>query len=101
MHCKQTTLVRHLFAAGAFGLTAMTAGLAGAQEPQKVEKIEVTGSNIKRVDAETSAPIQIINRAEIESIASIDVARRKCTQHRPLPVKLRFDHDHDLLPVPC
>ena len=34
--------------------------------PQKVEKIEVTGSNIKRVDAEGSAPIQVITREEIE-----------------------------------
>ncbi len=38
-----------------------------APAPQKVEKIEVTGSNIKRVDAEGSAPIQIISREEIES----------------------------------
>jgi iron complex outermembrane recepter protein len=37
-----------------------------APAPQKVEKIEVTGSNIKRVDSETSAPIQVITRAEIE-----------------------------------
>jgi len=39
---------------------------APAPVPQKVEKIEITGSNIKRVDAEGSAPIQIINREDIE-----------------------------------
>ncbi len=33
---------------------------------QKVERIEVTGSNIKRVDAETSAPIQIITSEDIK-----------------------------------
>ena len=33
---------------------------------QKVEKVEVTGSNIKRVDVETIAPIQIITREEIQ-----------------------------------
>ncbi len=33
--------------------------------PQKVEKIEVTGSNIKRVDAETSSNIQVITREDI------------------------------------
>ncbi|MBL8513824.1 MAG: TonB-dependent receptor, partial [Betaproteobacteria bacterium] len=43
---------------------AVPAGPAPA--PQKVEKIEVTGSNIKRVDAETIAPVQIITREEIE-----------------------------------
>jgi iron complex outermembrane recepter protein len=36
-----------------------------APTPQKIEKIEVTGSNIKRVDAETAAPVQIITAEEI------------------------------------
>lgn len=33
---------------------------------QTIEKIEVTGSNIKRVDAETASPIQIITAEEIK-----------------------------------
>ena len=33
--------------------------------PQKVEKVQVTGSNIKRVDSETVAPVLIITREEI------------------------------------
>lgn len=37
-----------------------------AQQPQRVEKIEVTGSNIKRVDTETVAPVEIITREQIE-----------------------------------
>ncbi len=77
MHCKQTTLVRQLFAAGAFGLLAASPALVFAQatsEPQRVEKIEVTGSNIKRVDAETAAPIQIITRTEIEKSGKQTVA---------------------------
>jgi iron complex outermembrane recepter protein len=41
--------------------------LAFAQQtPQKIEKIEVTGSNIKRVDTETAAPVTIISREDIE-----------------------------------
>ena len=36
------------------------------QAPQKVEKIEVTGSNIKRVDAETSSAGHVITREDIE-----------------------------------
>ncbi len=40
-----------------------------AQTPptQKVEKIEVTGSNIKRVDTETVAPVLVITREEIQA----------------------------------
>ena len=44
---------------------ALFAGQLAAQTPaaapaaQKIEKIEVTGSNIKRVDAETASSIQI------------------------------------------
>ena len=45
---------------------SIAAGGALAQQAQKVEKIEVTGSNIKRVDTETAAPVQIITREEIE-----------------------------------
>ncbi len=36
------------------------------QTPQKVEKVEVTGSNIKRVDSETVAPVDVITREQIE-----------------------------------
>jgi iron complex outermembrane recepter protein len=38
---------------------------APIQSAPKVERIEVTGSNIKRVDAETAAPIQVITADEI------------------------------------
>jgi outer membrane receptor for ferrienterochelin and colicin len=42
-------------------------GFAVAQtSPQTIEKIEVTGSNIKRVDAETASPIQIITADDIK-----------------------------------
>lgn len=41
------------------------AGTAVAQTAQK-ERIEITGSNIKRIQAEGALPIQIISRQEIE-----------------------------------
>lgn len=44
---------------------AQTTGTNIKPATQKVEKIEVTGSNIKRVDSETAAPIQVITREEI------------------------------------
>jgi iron complex outermembrane recepter protein len=49
-------------------LAAIGVGIASAQQAPasaKVEKIEVTGSNIKRVDAETTSPILIITAEEI------------------------------------
>jgi iron complex outermembrane recepter protein len=44
----------------AFGANAQTS------QPQKVEKVEVTGSNIKRIEAEGANPVQVITRQEIE-----------------------------------
>ena len=34
--------------------------------PQKIDKVEITGSNIKRVDAETASVIQVITREDIQ-----------------------------------
>ncbi len=36
------------------------------EEPAKLQKIEITGSNIKRIQTETASPVQIITRAELE-----------------------------------
>ena len=69
-----------------------TAFAAHAQQAQKVDKIEVTGSNIKRVDSETPSPIQVITRDDIQksganSVAELlrdEAARRRATgQRRP------------------
>src|SRR5262245_31805852 len=45
------------------GLPLIAPHLALAQDGQRVE---VTGSRIKRVDAETASPVQIISRDDIE-----------------------------------
>jgi iron complex outermembrane recepter protein len=50
----------------AIAATFVAAGVAYAQTPQKVEKVEVTGSNIKRTDVETVAPVDVITREQIE-----------------------------------
>jgi iron complex outermembrane receptor protein len=55
------TLVAHALTM-AFGVAALP-GLAMAQEAQRVE---ITGSSIKRVDAETALPVQVITKAEID-----------------------------------
>ena len=51
----------------AFIVTPLAFAQAQTPATQKVEKIEVTGSNIKRVDTETVAPVQIITREEIQA----------------------------------
>jgi iron complex outermembrane receptor protein len=56
-----------LATARALGLgLALSAAAALAQQAQKIEKIEVTGSNIKRIEGETALPVTIIAREEIE-----------------------------------
>ena len=49
------------------GTSVIALGSAQAQQAQRVEKIEVTGSNIKRVDSETAEPIIVITREEIQN----------------------------------
>ncbi len=66
---KMTVLVQSALVAG---IAASLVGLpAHAQE--KVEKIEVTGSNIKRTDTETASPVQIITRKDIERTSAQSV----------------------------
>ncbi len=71
-HSKMKALPQALLAA----LVATPMAFAQAQTPptQKVEKIEVTGSNIKRVDTETVAPVQIITREEIQATGRNTIA---------------------------
>src|SRR5712691_3227310 len=54
-----------------FGLVAVIAPPAFAQ--QTVERVEITGSSIKRIDAETALPVQIVTRQEIEATGSANV----------------------------
>ncbi|MGA0608598.1 TonB-dependent receptor [Caldimonas sp. KR1-144] len=51
----------------ACGGALLSAGVyAQAQPQQQLERVTVTGSNIKRTDAETASPVQVITRDEIE-----------------------------------
>ena len=58
-------------AIGSFGLTFIV--IAQTPATQKVEKIEVTGSNIKRVDAESTSPITVITAEEIKRSGATSV----------------------------
>jgi iron complex outermembrane recepter protein len=36
------------------------------ESTQRIERVEVTGSSIKRIDAETALPVQVLNREDIQ-----------------------------------
>lgn len=58
------------------GVAAGTAWTANAQttSAQTIERVVVTGSNIKRVDSETASPVQVITREEVEKSGKSTVA---------------------------
>jgi iron complex outermembrane receptor protein len=49
--------------AGAFALGAQP---ALAQSDEKMQRVEITGSSIKRLDAETALPVQVLRREDID-----------------------------------
>ena len=63
---KKTTLSRSLLMA--FSGTAAMYGMAAMaqQAAPELERVIVTGSNIKRTDAETASPVQVLTRGDIE-----------------------------------
>jgi outer membrane receptor protein involved in Fe transport len=68
--------VRYALYAGATAAAGLSAGAALAQNApdqagQKLETITVTGSNIRRVDIETSNPVVTIDRAAIEQTGKL------------------------------
>ncbi len=50
----------------AFGAIATAPSISIAQQAASLQRVEVTGSSIKRVDAETALPVTVITRAQIE-----------------------------------
>lgn len=59
-------------------MVALSSGLlisqAQAADEDTVERIEVTGSRIKRTDLETPVPVTVISRQDIKQIGAINVA---------------------------
>ncbi|ATQ74601.1 hypothetical protein CR152_08770 [Massilia violaceinigra] len=70
---KKLALKRSVVAV-ALTLGASQAALAQAQAAQPIQKVIVTGSNIKRaVDTETSSTVQVVGKAEIAAIGASTV----------------------------
>ncbi|MDN2716412.1 TonB-dependent receptor [Janthinobacterium sp. SUN120] len=53
-------------ALGMLGNGALAQEQDGDAAPKKMQRVEITGSAIKRLESETALPVQIITRAEIE-----------------------------------
>ncbi|MGN7873709.1 TonB-dependent receptor [Roseateles sp. 22389] len=64
--------LRHVSLAAA--LLAAAIGAAHAQEAQQLERIEITGSSIKRVANEGALPVQLITQEEIKASGANNVA---------------------------
>ena len=70
---KKHSLGLAIAAALGGGSIALAALPAAAQQAQKIEKIEVTGSNIKRVEGEGPSAIVVMSRDEIEKSGATNV----------------------------
>ncbi len=66
--------LRVMFSGGLMMTAGMLAQPAFAQEEAKIQRVEVTGTSIKRAEAETASPIQIISRADIDKAGKTTVA---------------------------
>ncbi|TXI23439.1 MAG: TonB-dependent receptor [Roseateles sp.] len=56
----------HACALAAASLCISLAAQAQSQSPSQLERVEVTGSAIKRIEGETALPVQVISRSEID-----------------------------------
>lgn len=73
---KLSKAVRLAIVFGAASATALTTSVS-AQETEdgaKVERIEVTGSRLKRTDLEGALPVTVIDRVSLESSGDVSVA---------------------------
>ena len=65
---KRTKLCTSLVIAFGSGIAAMP-----AMAQQTLERVEITGSSIKRIDAETALPVQVITREQIQKTGATNV----------------------------
>ncbi|MDB5906254.1 MAG: tonB-dependent Receptor Plug domain protein [Massilia sp.] len=68
--------MRRIFAGGACAGLGLLAQAAQAQDQsqQPVARVEITGTNIRRAQAETASAVQVLNRADIEKSGRTTVA---------------------------
>ncbi len=80
MKTRNANLSRAVAAAlGSAMAMSFTVPAAAQQTPQRGERIEVTGSNIKRIEGETALPVTVITREDIDrsgAVGTEDLLRR-------------------------
>lgn len=73
---RQTVLTRSVLAAcGASAAVLAVQPVFAQTAASALQRVEITGSNIKRTDAETASPVQIVTREEIERSGKASVAQ--------------------------
>lgn len=79
---KRTVLARSLlivFSAAAAVASSAAFGQQANQAPVTLERVEITGSSIRRIDAESALPVQVLKRQDIERsgvTSTVDLLRR-------------------------
>ena len=63
---KRTMLSRSLLIAFSGTAALVSAPTFAQQQTQELQRVTVTGSNIKRTDTETASPVQVLTREDIE-----------------------------------
>ena len=67
MHLKK--LMAAMVAVGLCSTALASTALAAEEE--KLARVEVTGSSLKRINAETASPVQVINAKQIENMGAL------------------------------
>ncbi len=64
------------FAFGGLACAGVTIpALAQAPAPQTLERVEITGSAIKRIEGESALPVTVITRQEIDQLGVVNAAQ--------------------------
>ena len=71
---KRTVLAKSLLIAFSGSAALYGTAAVAQQDPQELQRVTVTGSNIKRTDAETASPVQTITRQDIEKSGKTTIA---------------------------
>ena len=59
---------RNLLQLSLIALAAAATAASAQETPQKLDRVEITGSSIKRIDGEAALPVEILKRADIDKI---------------------------------
>jgi iron complex outermembrane receptor protein len=69
-------VIAQVVASGAFSVLAISPAMAQeATSDQPVQRVEITGSNIRRADSETPSPVQVISADELKKSGYTTVAQ--------------------------